>query len=107
MVSRIETKNREELRKLSDSLRSQAQKTVWILLCRSDEKIYFVVGLSADIKNGSLDARELAKRVASLIEGSGGGRQDLAEGGGTNGEALSKNWQALIQSAKDYLKGKN
>lgn len=94
---------REELRKISDALRSQSKGTIWLLLCQSDEKVHFLVGLSADLKNGTLDAEEIAKRTASILEGSGGGRKDLAEGGGPDPEALEKNWESISAAVKSYL----
>jgi len=96
----------EELRKISDTLRSQSKRTVWLLLCQSDEKIHFLVGLSADLKGGALDAGEIAKKTASILGGSGGGRKDLAEGGGPDPEALEKNWETISAAVKSYLEKK-
>jgi alanyl-tRNA synthetase len=106
VAEKIEEAGREELRRISDLLRSRAKRTVWILCCRNGNKVHFLVGLSADLKEGAWDARPIAKEIAPLIRGSGGGRKDLAEGGGADPEALDKKWAKLIQVSKGYLESK-
>lgn len=106
ILERFNTSRREELWRLSDRLRSQTRETVWFLICRREDKPHFVVGLSPDLKNSSLDARELAQEAARLLKGSGGGRKDFAEGGGNDLQVLEKNWEAVVQSVKAYLERK-
>lgn len=95
--------SRQDLRKLSDSLRSQTKCTVWFFAAETEGKTQFLAGLSADLKTGPLDAREIAKHVSPFLGGSGGGRKDLAEGGGTRSEALEKSWPRLVEALKQHL----
>ncbi len=103
VIDKLADANREDLRKISDSLRSQAKQTAWVLFAPTPEKIYFLAGISGDLKNTSLDSRQLLTSVSSVIGGSGGGRQDLAEGGSTGFDAFNKNWNLVVTSTSHYL----
>ena len=94
---------REELRRISDSLRSQAKQTVWFLFARNEGKLHFLLGLSADLKSSPLDARILGKDLYSFFGGAGGGRKDLAEGGGTDPEAFDKKWPLIVDRLCELL----
>lgn len=99
----LEGTEREELRKASDRLRSEAKESVWILASSQRGKVHYLIGLTADLKTTALDAREAAKRVSPLIGGCGGGRKDLVEGGGPSMGLLQKNWPGIIDVVKNYL----
>lgn len=103
IVEQVETSSRAELRKISDGLRSRAKKTVWFLLGRDEDRLHFLISMSADLKNSLLDAREMAKAVAPLLGGSGGGRKDLSEGGGLHTDATGEKWPQVKRTIKNYL----
>ena len=106
IAEQIEGTNREALRKISDGLRSRAEKAVWFLLGQNEGRLHFLIALSADLKNSALDAREMAQVIAPLLGGSGGGRKDLSEGGGTRLEAAGQRWPQVKQAIRDYLKSR-
>lgn len=106
ILEKIDGAGKEELRKVSDLLRSQAKRAAWFLLSSADDKVSFLIGLSADLKDEAIDAREISKQIVSLIDGSGGGRRDLVEGGAKDVELVEKNWKTLTTVLKSYLKGK-
>jgi alanyl-tRNA synthetase len=54
----------------------------------ADGKVALVTGVTADLTQ-RVHAGELAKAVAALLDGSGGGRADLAQAGGKNPEKLA------------------
>jgi alanyl-tRNA synthetase len=105
IVENVGEGSRESLRRISDQLRSQAKKSVWVLVTQHElGKVHFVAGLSSDLKEGKLDVRELVRGVGPLLGGGGGGRKDLAEGGGTNLEILKgAGIEAVREKAKQYL----
>jgi len=94
-----------DLRKLSDSLRSMSQKTVYFLGTENAEKIHYVIGLSPDLSQSPVDAREAMKALSAVLEGSGGGRKELAQGGARNDGQFQTRWDDIVQSALAYLKG--
>lgn len=105
LIEKFDDLGREDLRGISDALRSQARESLWVLFCGGGQKIHFLVGLSSDLKDGALDARDVAKGISTLLKGSSGGRQDLAEGGGTHWNDLGEDWPATEKAIIKNLQG--
>ncbi len=74
----------DSLRKLVDQIRSKSKQTVIALFSNVDSKVNMIIALSKDLELSKLDAKNLAQSIAPLLEGSAGGRKDLAQGGGRN-----------------------
>ncbi|MBI3313870.1 MAG: alanine--tRNA ligase [Candidatus Omnitrophica bacterium] len=95
-----------ELRHLSDDLRSRSPKTVYFLAAEQDEKIQFLLGMSPDLKKTSLNMTELGTSVGALIEANAGGRVDLVQGGAPNKGQLYQKKEALEAKISDYIQDK-
>jgi alanyl-tRNA synthetase len=81
---------REMLDKLKDKLKSAA-----IVLASVDgDKVSLIAGVTSDLTS-KVKAGELVTHVAGQIGGKGGGRPDMAQGGGTNPAALPAALQSL------------
>ena len=52
-----------------------------------EEKVVLVAGVTKDL-TGQLKAGDLMKQAAAAVGGKGGGRPDMAQGGGTDAGAL-------------------
>jgi alanyl-tRNA synthetase len=85
--------NQKDLRALVDMARERLRSGVVVAATIVDEKVSLVTGVTPDLTQ-RVHAGELAKAVASLIDGSGGGRADMAQAGGRSPEKLS---EALAQ----------
>ena len=103
ILAKFHGAKKEYLRKIHDQLRSQAKKTLWVLVTQLPEKLHALVGTSADLKEGPVSAQDIAKEIFDKIGASGGGRKDLVEGGGVDPEAADKNWSELEKTATAYL----
>lgn len=84
------------LRQLADSLSQKVKSGVVILGQADDGKASLVVRVTDDLTS-RLNAGKLVKEVAAVVGGKGGGRPDLATGGGPNPEHLD---QALARSVE-------
>jgi len=71
----------EELRNLADMLRQKTKKDVVFIASRKGEKVNFVIGVSKEIAD-KVNAKEVIREVGKVLKGGGGGRADLAQGGG-------------------------
>ena len=73
------------LRFLADKVKDQLRQGVIALGSQDNEqkKAYLVIAVTPDLLSKGLDAGALIRQVAPLIGGSGGGRQDFAQAGGT------------------------
>lgn len=72
----------ECLRILSDKIRSREKSIVIILGTVIIDRASFIVSITDDLVNKGLNAGVIAKDIAALIEGSGGGKPGFAQGGG-------------------------
>ncbi|MCX5781566.1 MAG: alanine--tRNA ligase, partial [Elusimicrobia bacterium] len=70
------------LRDLSDNLRIKMGSGIIILANIEKEKLSFVVSVTKDLVEQKYSAGKIAKNLASLVGGSGGGKNDFAQGGG-------------------------
>ena len=76
-----------EIRNMADVLRSRLGSGVVVLGSREDNKVTLIAAVSEDLTS-KVHAGGLAKRIAALVGGSGGGRADFAQAGGKNADSL-------------------
>ena len=84
---RLEGFDAKALRDALDRLKQQLGDAVVLLAGASDGKVALVAGVSGAAA-GRVKAGELLSHVAGQINGKGGGRPDMAQGGGDDGPAL-------------------
>jgi alanyl-tRNA synthetase len=76
------------LRELADQLRDKLAPAVIVLGAkRSDDQVVLVCTVSKDLTN-RFKAGQLIKEVAAVVGGSGGGRPDFAQAGGSDPSKL-------------------
>ena len=92
--------DRDTLRKTLDQLRQELGSAAIILASVEEEKIQLVSGLSKDCLS-HFNATQLLNQVAGQVGGKGGGRPDMAQGGGDNPAALPD----ALASVADWVKG--
>jgi alanyl-tRNA synthetase len=76
------------MRQLSDTLLARIKSGVVVLGRSSEGKVSLIVRTSADL-TGKVPAGQVIKELAPIIGGRGGGKADMAEGGGNQPENLS------------------
>jgi alanyl-tRNA synthetase len=94
VAARVEVTDRSAMRQMVDDLRAKLQSGVIVLGSVSDGKVSLVAAVTKDLTN-KLDAGKVVKQAAAYVEGSGGGRKDLAEAGGKNPAKLDESLQAV------------
>ena len=82
------------MRQLSDTLLARIKSGVVVLGRSTDGKVSLIVRTSADL-TGRVPAGQVIKELAPIVGGRGGGKPDMAEGGGSQPENLGA---ALEQS---------
>jgi alanyl-tRNA synthetase len=89
----VEATDSKGMRELGDRVRDRLQSGVVALARQSDGKVTWVTMVTKDLV-GRVHAGNLARDLAKLTGGGGGGRPDIAEAGGTDParipEALAK-----------------
>jgi alanyl-tRNA synthetase len=86
------------MRQLSDTLLARIKSGVVILGRSSEGKVSLIVRTSADLTS-KVPAGQVIKELAPIVGGRGGGKADMAEGGGTQPEnlntALQKSYEVV------------
>ena len=72
------------LRDLTDRLRAQEKAAGVVVVSTDDGRAHLVVNLDDSLVERGLDATKMVRELGKFIEGGGGGRPTLAEGGGKN-----------------------
>ncbi|HZN01211.1 MAG TPA: DHHA1 domain-containing protein, partial [Pyrinomonadaceae bacterium] len=86
------------MRQLSDTLLARIKSGVVVLGRSGDGKVSLIVRTSADL-TGKVPAGQVIKELAPIVGGRGGGKADMAEGGGNQPEnlaaALQKSYEVV------------
>ncbi|MFN3813385.1 MAG: alanine--tRNA ligase [Aquificaceae bacterium] len=77
----------DSLRIMADSIRSSCNNCIVFFASKRDRKLSTLLAVSSSLKD-KFPAKGIIKELGALLGGSGGGRDDLAQGGGTKPEAL-------------------
>jgi alanyl-tRNA synthetase len=87
LVARVDSLDRQQMRTLVDSLRNKWKSAVLVLASAEDGAVSIVAAVTKDL-TGKVQAGKLVSAVAQAVGGKGGGRPDMAEGGGKDVAAL-------------------
>ncbi len=104
LAAEVEGGDVEIMRSMVDNLKGRLGKTALILATKKDGAIQYVCGVSKGL-TPKLHAGKLAKAVASVAGGGGGGRPDLAQAGGKRVELLQKSLDSFYEEVKKSLGG--
>lgn len=96
LAARLEGFDAKALRDAMDRLKQQLGNAVIVLAGTQDGKAALVAGVNGSAM-GKVKAGELLSHIASQIGGKGGGRPDLAQGGGEDGPALATALAAVVE----------
>ncbi|HUP03876.1 MAG TPA: alanine--tRNA ligase-related protein, partial [Bryobacteraceae bacterium] len=88
LAARVDGMDRQQLRELADSLRNKWKSAVVVLASSSDGAVNVVSAVTKDL-TAKVHAGKLAGAVAQAVGGKGGGRPDMAEGGGKDASAIA------------------
>jgi alanyl-tRNA synthetase len=88
LAERVDGMDRQQMRTVADSLRNE-WKTAGVVVLASvvDGNISIIAAVTKDLA-GKVNAGKLAGTLARAVGGKGGGRPDMAEGGGKDVPAL-------------------
>ena len=87
LSTRVETKDPKSLRETADRLKDQIKSGIILLGAQGDGKVMLLCAVTPDL-TGRYPAQKLVKEIAQIVGGTGGGRADMAQAGGTKVDAL-------------------
>jgi len=87
LATRLDGQDGKALLALVDQLKNKLGRAVILLGSVHEDKVVLVAGVTKDL-TGQLKAGDLMKQAAAAVGGKGGGRPDMAQGGGVDAGAL-------------------
>ena len=101
VASVVADTDRDGLRRLVDELKNRLESGVVALASVNGDAVAFVVGVTADlVKNRGLHAGKIISGLTQLADGRGGGRPELAQGGGKSPSKVN----VAIDAAPEIIK---
>jgi alanyl-tRNA synthetase len=92
--------NPKDLREFGDHLRDKLGSGIIVLGARGDSKVFLLCRVTPDLAD-KYEAKEIIKELSALVGGKGGGKKDMAEGGGPRASelknALSKVYDMIAE----------
>jgi alanyl-tRNA synthetase len=95
LVQRVDGLDGKGLLALVDQLKNKLGSAVVLLGGELEGKVVLVAGVTKDL-TGQVKAGDLIRTTAAAVGGKGGGRPDMAQGGGTEVEALDQALEAAL-----------
>ncbi len=85
----VTTSSPKDMREFGDYLRDKLKSGIIVLGARGNGKVFLLCRVTADLTD-RFHAGNIIKELTGLVGGKGGGRKDMAEGGGTKESELKK-----------------
>ena len=101
VAARLDGADSKALRETVDKLRDKLKSAIVVLGAAEGDKVTLIAGVTPD-QIGRVKAGDLVGHVASLVGGKGGGRPDMAQGGGTDASKLD----AALSSVTAWVEAK-
>jgi alanyl-tRNA synthetase len=102
LASRLEAADPKVLRETADQLKNKLGRAVVVLGAVRDGKVMIVAGVTADL-TARIRAGELVDWLARKVGGKGGGRADMAQGGGTEAAKLPEALGEVVEWVRERL----
>jgi len=102
LARRVPTLPANELRNLADTFRGKLGSGVVLLGTESEGKVTLLAAVTSDLV-ARVSADDLAKTMAPVVGGRGGGKPDLAQAGGKDPEKIEAALSAGLARAKERL----
>ncbi|MGW8300790.1 MAG: alanine--tRNA ligase, partial [Desulfobacterales bacterium] len=100
LIQKVTVDNPAALRDLADRLKEKIKSGIVVLGSVNGPKAFLIVGVTKDLTD-RYHAGNVVKQIAGTVGGSGGGRADMAQAGGTQPENLDQ----ALEKAREVIEG--
>jgi alanyl-tRNA synthetase len=94
LSAKVDGKDVKRMREFVDQLKGKIGSGIILLGGQNQDKVSLIMGVTSDLTH-RFNANELIKKVALHIGGTGGGRPDFAQAGGTDSKKLDEALKAI------------
>jgi alanyl-tRNA synthetase len=102
LAARVDGMDRQQMRSVADALRNKWKSAVVVLASGETGNVAIVAAVTKDL-TAKVQAGKLVSAVAQATGGKGGGRPDMAEGGGKDAAALDGALEAVYRDIESKL----
>jgi alanyl-tRNA synthetase len=102
LVATIENVDPKALRETVEQLRDKLGHSIVVLACVAEGRVSLVAGVAKTLTK-QVKAGDIIKDLSAKLSGKGGGRPDMAQGGGSDVCALPAALAGLLESIKSQL----
>ncbi len=99
LATEVDVPNAKAIRSTMDDFKSKLQDAIIVLASNVDGKVSIIATVPKSLTD-QVKAGDLIKNMAPVVGGKGGGRPDMAQGGGTQPEKITE----ALRFIKDYIK---
>lgn len=99
LATEVEVPNAKAIRSTMDDFKSKLKDTIIVLASNVDGKVSIIATVPKSLTD-QVKAGDIIKNMAPIVGGKGGGRPDMAQGGGTQPENITE----ALHFIKDYIK---
>lgn len=99
LATEVEVPNAKAIRSTMDDFKSKLQDMIIVLASNVDGKVSIIATVPKSLTD-QVKAGDIIKNMAPIVGGKGGGRPDMAQGGGTQPENITE----ALHFTKDYIK---
>jgi alanyl-tRNA synthetase len=96
LSTQVEGKDPKSLREMADRMKDQIKSGIVLLGAQGDGKVMLLCAVTKDLAE-KYPAQKLIKEIARIVGGTGGGRADMAQAGGTKVEALPEALEKIYE----------
>lgn len=101
LAARIDGADNQALRTVLDQMKDKLKSAVILLAAEADGKVVLIAGVTADLMS-RFKAGDIIRDLAPLVGGKGGGRPDMAQGGGTDVNGID----AALAALEEWVRGR-
>ena len=98
----LDVPNQELLRQTGDQIKNNIKSGAICLGSNIEGKATLIIMVTKDLTN-KINAKELIQSISPIINGGGGGREELAQAGGKNPEKLTEAIKTFEKIVKNIL----
>ncbi|MCY1568432.1 alanine--tRNA ligase [Staphylococcus pettenkoferi] len=99
LATEVEVPNPKAIRETMDDFKSKLQDTIIILVSNVDGQVSLIATVPKSLTD-QVKAGDIIKEMAPVVGGKGGGRPDMAQGGGSEPENITES----LRFIKNYIK---
>ena len=96
VVKEIEADSPKDLREYADKIKDKLKSGVIVLGAKKDDKVMLICSVTDDLTK-KFKAGDIIKRLSEIVGGKGGGRPDMAQGGGNKPEELGRALESVFE----------